>query len=135
MHMSVFLVFLGILLLGMTPSLCIIGILSNSIRTGLSKQLLIFSIACQTIVVLLPLSLFLFTFLYVGVRETPVFIPYAAVWIAGIALFCIFASIVANIVYASTYNKSAGWGVLLQFICVGIAFCILFFTDKVLGLP
>ena len=122
---------LGLFLLGMTPCIGIIGIvLDNSDVSNRSKQILRFTIVCQVITILLPLLLFLFTFLFLGQREQPSFIPYMGVCVVCVSLFCILASIIANIVYAATNKKTAFWGVLLQFAFVGAAFYAISFGSK-----
>jgi len=97
------------------------SLLNDANIVEISKSILIFEVACQIIVVSLPLSLFLLTFLWLGNREQPLFLPYVAICIACVAMFCILLSVIANMVYAITKQKSAWWTVLLQCFCLGTA--------------
>ena len=128
---GVFLMFWGLFLLGMIPSIAIIGIFFNDSEiSSMSKHIFKFIIVCQVVTILLPLLLFMLTFLFLDERGAPPFMPYMAFCVTGISFFCILASIIANIIYAITGKKSAFWGVLLQFAFAGAAFYAIYFGGK-----
>ncbi|MDR1478173.1 MAG: hypothetical protein LBJ00_04450 [Planctomycetaceae bacterium] len=121
----------GLLLFASVPSIGIIGLLlGNSKGDGVSKLILKFNIACQIIIVLLPSLLYVLSFLYINNREQPMFLVIATFCAAIAVLFCVLLSIVSNIVYAITNQKSVLWDVLLQFIYLGVAIYSLYIGDK-----
>ena len=124
-------IYFGLLLLALVPSIGVIGMVKNVSISAISTQLFRFCIICQIIVVLLPVALYLFTFLYIGERESPQFLPDTAFFVTCIAICCIFLSIVSNIAYAVIdQQKRAIWGIMFQIFSLCVGFYLIYFGAK-----
>jgi hypothetical protein len=119
---GILLVYYALLLLGLIPSIAIIEICSHkNYENRLSIQILKLNIICQTIVVLLPISVFFLSFIFINTRNTPQYLEVITFIIVSVSLLCIITSMISNIVYV-IIQRSSFWSILVQIAYIVVAF-------------